>query len=215
MESVIDQPMTHATEERVAPRWRSIDEAAARRTLRAQIAKLEGELALLVSRTTPRDGVEWSIGSTAPRGPRLLDLGELERIRDDLAERLHAVRLALAERAGREALKRDQLARLLRDPAEHHFVRITRTDVGEPGCGGWESRPRLGIIGMLAGWWHVKVSSGCPLATVIATLSSGNDTYNCSDKPLFASKNLTDLWRMCSVRQVVEIAGGLWVRPTA
>jgi hypothetical protein len=26
-------------------------------------------------------------------------------------------------------------------------------------------RPRLGLIGMLAGWWHVKLSSGCPLAT--------------------------------------------------
>ena len=22
-----------------------------------------------------------------------------------------------------------------------------------------------GIIGMLMGWWHVKLSSGCPLAT--------------------------------------------------
>lgn len=166
MESVIDQPMTHETRDRVTPAWRAIDEADARRTLRAQVEKLEAELARLTARTTPRDAVDWATRTPALHGPRLLGLGELERIRDDLAERLHAVRLALAERAEREALKRDQLARMLRDPAEHRFVRITRTDVGEPGCGAWESRPRLGIIGMLAGWWHVKISSGCPLATV-------------------------------------------------
>ena len=37
-------------------------------------------------------------------------------------------------------------------------------DLGEPGCGAWEVRPRLGLIGMLMGWWQVKLSSGCPLA---------------------------------------------------
>jgi hypothetical protein len=26
-------------------------------------------------------------------------------------------------------------------------------------------RPRLGLIGMLMGWWQVKLSSGCPLAS--------------------------------------------------
>lgn len=146
------------------PGWRAADETAARRTLRAQIAKLERELAETTACSRPRDEIDWSIRSPAPRGPRLLSLGELERVRDDLAERLHEVRVVHAERAEREALKRDQLARLLRDPAEHRFVRITRADVGEPGCGAWESRPRLGLIGMLAGWWHVKISSGCPLA---------------------------------------------------
>ncbi len=33
------------------------------------------------------------------------------------------------------------------------------------GCGAYQVRPRLGIIGMCMGWWHVKLSSGCPLAT--------------------------------------------------
>jgi hypothetical protein len=37
-------------------------------------------------------------------------------------------------------------------------------DAGERGCGVWEVRPRLGLIGMLAGWWQLKLSSGCPLA---------------------------------------------------
>lgn len=69
-----------------------------------------------------------------------------------------------AARAAREARKRDELTLLLQDPSRHRYVRITRREVGEPGCGAWESKPRLGLIGMLAGWWHVKVSSGCPLA---------------------------------------------------
>ena len=38
------------------------------------------------------------------------------------------------------------------------------TGSGDGGCGVYQVRPRLGIIGMLAGWWHVKLSSGCPLA---------------------------------------------------
>jgi hypothetical protein len=42
-------------------------------------------------------------------------------------------------------------------------VKISRHDIGEPGCGGWHSQPRLGPLGMLMGWWRVKVSSGCPL----------------------------------------------------
>jgi hypothetical protein len=33
------------------------------------------------------------------------------------------------------------------------------------GCGVWQVRPRLGLIGMLMGWWQVKLSSGCPLAS--------------------------------------------------
>ena len=52
---------------------------------------------------------------------------------------------------------------MLAAPAEFKWVRITRDDLGEPGCGHWHSRPRLGLIGMLMGWWRVKVSSGCPL----------------------------------------------------
>lgn len=138
-----------------------LDEAPARRALRGQIRRLERQLAQLAVDVSPRDEVAWPIGSRG--GPRLLGIGELERIRDDLAERLHAVRAVLAERAEREAAKRELLERMLRDPARHRFVRISAADVGEPGCGAWESRPRLGLIGMLMGWWHVKLSSGCPL----------------------------------------------------
>lgn len=136
-------------------------EAPARRTLRKQIARLERELAGLAIDASPRDEIAWAIGTRG--GPRLLGLGELERMRDQLAERLHAVREALATRAEREARNRELLERMLRDPARHRFLRISAADVGQPGCGVWEARPRLGLIGMLMGWWHVKLSSGCPL----------------------------------------------------
>lgn len=155
--------MPPASSTRAALSPSTLDEAAARRTLRRQIAKLERELAEAAIATRPEDGIEWSTATPGLAGARLLGLGELERLRDDLAERLHEVRVVHADRAAREALKRDQLAALLRNPARHRFVRITRREVGEPGCGAWESLPRLGLIGMLAGWWHVKISSGCPL----------------------------------------------------
>ena len=138
------------------------DEGPARRALRAQIARLESKLARLTAEAKPRDHIAWSIGGEA--GPRLLGIGELERVRDDLAERLHEVRETLAARAAREAEQRALLQRMMRDPARHRFVRISAADVGEPGCGVWHVRPRLGLIGMLMGWWHVKLSSGCPLA---------------------------------------------------
>jgi hypothetical protein len=139
-----------------------VEEGPARRTLRAQIARLEHELAALAAQASPRDRIAWTIGGEG--GPRLLGIGELERVRDDLAERLHEVRETLAARAAREAEKRALLERMLRDPGRHRFVRVSAADVGEPGCGVWHVRPRLGLIGMLAGWWHVKLSSGCPLA---------------------------------------------------
>ena len=96
--------------------------------------------------------------------PHLLGLGELERVRDDLAERLRDARIRIAKRADEQEAKRLTLERMLLDPGSYRFVRIARSELGEQGCGAWEVRPRLGLIGMLAGWWHVKLSSGCPLA---------------------------------------------------
>jgi len=45
------------------------------------------------------------------------------------------------------------------------WLQAVALELGEGGCGVYQVRPRLGLIGMLAGWWHVKLSSGCPLAT--------------------------------------------------
>jgi hypothetical protein len=49
------------------------------------------------------------------------------------------------------------------EPGRYKFARLPVKDLGEGGCGVWEVRPRLGLVGMLAGWWQVKLSSGCPL----------------------------------------------------
>lgn len=146
----------------VAPAITEVDERDARKSLRSQIARLERELAEAFVTAYRMGGLQ--------RGPevcgdaRLLDLGELERVRDDLAERLRAARITIAERADLYAANRVQLERMLLDPARHRFQRIALADLGEPGCGAWEVRPRLGLVGMLMGWWQVKLSSGCPLA---------------------------------------------------
>jgi hypothetical protein len=137
-------------------------ERAARRTLRSQIARLERDLADAFVTAYPMGGLQHHEGRR--REPRLLDLGELEVVRDELAERLREARVTIAQRAEAQAAKRLCLERMLLDPARYRFARISRAEIGEPGCGMWQVRPRLGLIGMLMGWWEVKLSSGCPLA---------------------------------------------------
>jgi len=136
------------------------DELAARRSLREQIAKLERELATAFTEAYPRRGLEWRVQS--PGGPRILGVGDLEEIRDELAVRLEDVRRALRERALVEREHVDRIEEMLLAPERHKWVRISNQDIGEPGCKHWHSRPRLGLIGMLLGWWRVKISSGCP-----------------------------------------------------
>jgi hypothetical protein len=140
-----------------------LDERAARRTLRAQVARLEGELGAAFASASPCANVDW--GVAARGGPRVLGLGELETLRDALAERLRRARIAIAERAEFEAANRRLVEQMMLAPGRHKFVRVRGEDVGERGCGVYEVRPRLGLIGMLMGWWQVKLSSGCPLAT--------------------------------------------------
>jgi hypothetical protein len=146
-----------------------VDERLARVELRRQVGRLERELAGLFSAAFGRTEVEHRVAAIAAQ-PRLLDLGELERLRDELAERVAEARLTLRERARVETANRELLRKMLVDPAEFKWVKVSRNDVGEPGCGAWHSRPRLGPVGMLMGWWRVKVSSGCPLAGRLAAV---------------------------------------------
>jgi hypothetical protein len=139
-----------------------VDERAARRSLLDQIAKLEKELSALFCATYPRTGFEWNVRSQG--GPRLLGLAELERIRDQLAERLADNRALLGDRTYVESRNRRLIEEMMLAPEKHKWMRIGNEDIGEPGCKYWEVRPRLGLIGMMMGWWRVKISSGCPLA---------------------------------------------------
>ncbi|MFI5028010.1 MAG: hypothetical protein ACHQCF_03390 [Solirubrobacterales bacterium] len=138
------------------------DERLARAELRRQIGRLEHQLSQLVTRAFPRLEIDTGVAAVSAM-PRALGLGELERVRDDLAERIGEARVALAERTELETRNRELLERMLARPAEFKWLRISRAEVGEPGCGTWHSRPRLGLLGMLMGWWRVKISSGCPL----------------------------------------------------
>jgi hypothetical protein len=137
-------------------------EREARRALRDQIARLERELGCMLARAYPR--LQAPPAGARHAGPRLLGLGELERIRDDLVDRVARVQAATAAQQAAQAEARALRAAMLRAPERHRWVRITQADVGEPGCGAWQSRPQLGLLGMLMGWWRVKLSSGCPLA---------------------------------------------------
>jgi hypothetical protein len=135
---------------------------AARRDLRHQIAALEHELAELFASAFPRGGIEFRVPGAG--GPRVLGVAELERVRDSLAARVQDVRGWLSDRGYAEQRNRELLESLLAEPERFPWVRISNEDIGEPGCRHWHSRPRWGPLGMLMGWWRVKLSSGCPLA---------------------------------------------------
>lgn len=152
----------------VPPVPAALDEHAARRSLREQIERLERELVTVATTRRPRLPLPGPPGGcrTGPAGPRVLALGELEATRDDLAGRLHELRRRRGALDEHHAAARRLLEQMLVDPARHRWVRVTAEDLGEAGCTSWHVRPRLGLLGMLAGWWQVKVSSGCPLRQV-------------------------------------------------
>jgi hypothetical protein len=143
-----------------------VDEAAARRTLREQISRLERLLGeQLVSAFGQGDAPAAAQPTRRATGPRLLSLGELDALRDDLAERLRQARAATERRADDQERARVLLEKMRLDPRAYKYVRVSHADLGQPGCWSWHAKPRLGVIGMLAGWWHVKLSSGCPRPT--------------------------------------------------
>ena len=131
------------------------DEQAARRTLREQIARLEREHASLIAHDPGPP--ERSVA-----GPRLLTLGELERVRDALAARVVAMRGGAEAEAARHAIAERELEAMYADPPAHRWRRLTNADLGLPGCTTYHVRPRAGLLGMLMGWWVVKISGGCP-----------------------------------------------------
>lgn len=147
----------------VLERGAALDERAARRTLLAQVARLEDELRQLFDSAWPRTGFDFAVPGRA--GPRLLTLGELEELRDDLAGRVASTRRSLAERAEAEQASRELIEAMLREPTRYKWVRVSNADLGEPGCRHWHVRPRLGPIGVLMNWWRVVISSGCPRPT--------------------------------------------------
>jgi hypothetical protein len=139
------------------------DERQARQALRRQITRLELRLAEAVALDLSRGARGRTVSEVAQPEhhpvPRLLGLGALERRRDELVARLAEV----GDRRDREQENRELLAAMYRDPKAHRGVRLETADLAERGCRVYEVRPRFGLIGLLGGWWRVRVSSGCPL----------------------------------------------------
>lgn len=143
-----------------------VGERDVRSSLRAQIGRLERECSEIVAGGFPHifpADVPSAAGGSAG-GPCLLSLEELERMRDGLAGRMQDLRRLAGMRVEHERASRELLEGMKLEPGRYKFTRLPVRDLGQGGCGVWEVRPRLGLIGMLAGWWHVKLSSGCPLA---------------------------------------------------
>ena len=156
-------------EERFAEVGAGIDEREARLQLRRQVARLESELAASFGDGFGHTEVPHRIDALAA-APRVLDLGELEEVRDRLAARVAEAERALVERRRVEDDNRALVEKMFAAPQDFKWVRVSREDLGLHGCGHWHSKPRLGPIGMLMGWWRVKVSSGCPLAGRLAAV---------------------------------------------
>jgi hypothetical protein len=123
---------------------------------------LEEESVGLFCSAWPRKGLYLLPATPQRAGPRLLTLGELEELRDELVEHLRRGRAALEERGLAEEQSRRLIEEMLLDPESHRWVHVSNEDIGEPGCTHWHVRPRYGLLGMLMRWWRVVVSSGCP-----------------------------------------------------
>ena len=154
--------MAEVFEARLGAPLVEVDEAAIRRQLREQVARLEAEMGALFCSAFPRTGFEWTVRSRG--GPRVLSLRELEEVRDELAAKLQHNRRVLGDRTYVEELNRRRIEEMMLAPEQHKFVRVRNEDIGERGCKQWHVLPRFGLIGMLMNWWRVKISSGCPLA---------------------------------------------------
>jgi hypothetical protein len=133
------------------------DEAAARRELRRQIARLEAELAAYPAARTERDRHPL----LRPKG-HLAGFAELSATRDELIELLRSARRDAESKGERQARARARREGIVSDPEANRWQRVGNDECGDPGCGEIRAVPRFGPIGVLAGWWRVKVSSGCP-----------------------------------------------------
>ncbi len=129
------------------------EQRAARQSLRAQIARLEADLAAYPDAERKPAG---------PRWPTVADIADLEAVRDDLVEQVKQARRAAANKSRREGAARAELEEMVAEPEAHKFEAISNEDLGEPGCKHYQVRPAWGPVGALMNWWRVKISSGCP-----------------------------------------------------
>ena len=140
------------------------DLLAARRSLRAQIARLESELAPYTEHLGLSDPPPPVSEPTA----HVADIGELEATRDALIEQLRETRAEAVKQADRQQSARTKLDEMVKDPAAHRWDVVSDKEIGDPGCKTYQVQPAWGPIGALMNWWRVRVSGGCPLAAPLA-----------------------------------------------
>jgi hypothetical protein len=124
------------------------------------IERLELDLQQVLSALSPRNRPLPSSNGRAR--PHLLSMTELELVRDALSIELSRAEAALSTQIHTRREKRTLLRRMTEEPVKFRWARVTTIDLGEPGCKSWEVVPKLGPVGMLANWWRVRISSGCP-----------------------------------------------------
>ena len=135
-----------------------------RATLRAQIARIERELAAPGGRDLSAPAADRAAGRR-PRPARARPRRARARPRRPRRASGHPARARRADQAARQADARALLERMLPRSARPQRVRLVNADLGAARLHRLRRSSRaLGLVGMLAGWWHVKISSGCPLA---------------------------------------------------
>jgi DNA-binding transcriptional regulator YhcF (GntR family) len=137
-----------------------LDEGAARRILRAQIARLERELADYAW-DDPIEAPPPGPVTARPAGA-VAGSAELERTRDELLDRLSRLRSEAAARGDAEQAARLRRAEMEADPAAHAWEVVSAAEAGEAGSGEWQVVPRLGPLGAIMGWWRVRADDAAP-----------------------------------------------------
>jgi DNA-binding transcriptional regulator YhcF (GntR family) len=152
-----DEPSTAEGELEIPDVGTEAEDAAARRELRRQIARLEAELAAYPGERSQRERHPL----LRPKG-HVAGFSELSAIRDEMIELLQNARRQAERRGTQEARARGRREGVIGDPEAHRWQRVRNAECGDPGCVETSAVPRFGPIGAIAGWWRVKVSSGCP-----------------------------------------------------
>lgn len=188
LSGLVAEAMSKASEEGIEPRELAValhsaspppllalgtgtDERGARRELRRQIARLEAELASYPRELQPPPAPE----VRPHHGGRVASAAELERTRDELLDRIAAVREATERRERRRGKARGRVEEMVRDPEANKWQWVSSEETGDRGCKEWRVTPRFGPVGAAMGWWRVKVSGGCPLAMPLAAASEGDE----------------------------------------
>ena len=124
-------------------RSREVDERAARRTLRDQIARLERELVTACLDACPRIDPGPPLRSRArPAPPRRS--GSSSACATSSPAGSSRVRGEIDAQLLQQAESRVLVERMLADPPAHKWLRVSNAQLGEPGCKHFHVRPRLG-----------------------------------------------------------------------